>query len=81
MQQRRTKQTSSLEVRMAEEARRLRALANGLPPGPEREELLLKARRAETAATFPAGSHPRVWPRRSRVREARAPQLAGFVRA
>jgi hypothetical protein len=50
MQQRRTKQTSSLEVRMAEEARRLRALANGLPPGPEREELLLKARRAETAA-------------------------------
>jgi hypothetical protein len=35
---------------MVEDASRLTAHASSLPPGPEREELLLEARQAETAA-------------------------------
>ena len=47
---RRFKQTTSLEERLAEEAIRLRAKAKSLPPGPERDGLLRKARQDEAAS-------------------------------
>ena len=47
---RRFKQTQSLEARLAQEAKRLREQAKLLPPGAEREELIRKARHAETAS-------------------------------
>jgi hypothetical protein len=50
MERRRFKQTLSLEVRLAEEAKRLRAQAKSLPPGAAREDLLRRARQAETGA-------------------------------
>ncbi|WP_291694182.1 hypothetical protein [Bradyrhizobium sp.] len=50
MQRRRFKQTQSLEARLTEEAKRLREEAELLPPGAEREELVRKARHAETAS-------------------------------
>jgi hypothetical protein len=50
MQRRRTKQTTPLEDRLAEKAQRLREQARAAPPGPEREELIRKARQTETAA-------------------------------
>ena len=43
-------QTQSLEVRLSEEAKRLREEAKLLPPGAQREELINKARQAETAS-------------------------------
>ena len=55
MQRRRFKQIHSLEARLAEEARRLREKARSLPPGAVREEILRKARQAET------GSHMTEW--------------------
>ena len=50
MQRRRFKQTRSLEERLSEEAKRLRAEAKLLPPGVARDEMIRKARRAETAS-------------------------------
>jgi hypothetical protein len=50
MQRRRFKQTQSLEVRLAEEAKRLRSEAKLLPPGAKRDEMIRKARQAETAS-------------------------------
>jgi hypothetical protein len=50
MQQRRSKQATPLEARLAQQARRLREQALTMPPGLEREELLRKARQTETAA-------------------------------
>jgi hypothetical protein len=47
---RRFKQTQTLEARLSEEAKRLRDEAKLLPPGAERDELIRKARRAETTA-------------------------------
>ena len=47
---RRFKQTQSLEARLSEEAKRLREQAKLLPHGAERDELIRKARQAETAA-------------------------------
>lgn len=47
---RRFKQTQSLEERLAEEARRLFAEARRLPPGPERNDALRRARQAQTAS-------------------------------
>ena len=47
---RRFKQTTSLEERLTEQARLLRAKARLLPPGPEREVLLRKARQDEAAS-------------------------------
>lgn len=47
---RRIKQTQSLEARLSEEAKRLREQAKLLPPGAERNELIRKARQAETAS-------------------------------
>ena len=55
MERRRFKQTQSLEERLAQEAARFREQARKLPPGPEREILLRKARQAET------GSHMSEW--------------------
>jgi hypothetical protein len=48
-------QTSPLEIRLAEEAKRLRAEAEALPHGTEREEMIRRARQAET------GSHMSEW--------------------
>jgi hypothetical protein len=50
MPRRRFKQTQSLEDRLSEEAKRLREEAKLLPPGAPREELIRKARHAETAS-------------------------------
>ena len=47
---RRFKQTQPLELRLAEEAKRLREEAKSLPPCARRTEILRKAREAETAA-------------------------------
>jgi hypothetical protein len=55
MQRRRFKQILSLEERLAEEAKRLREEAKSLPPGSQREDMLRKARQAET------GSHMSEW--------------------
>jgi hypothetical protein len=55
MQRRRFKQNESLEERLAEEAKRLRAEAKLLPPGATRDELIRRARQAET------GSHMSEW--------------------
>lgn len=46
----RTKQEDVLEVRLALEAARLREQAKSLQPGPEREQLLRKARQPETGS-------------------------------
>jgi hypothetical protein len=50
MLRRRFKQTVSLEIRLSEEAKRLREEAKLLPPGTVREALLRKARQAETGS-------------------------------
>lgn len=52
---RRFRQTTTLEERLAEEARRLREEAELLPHGPVRDAALRKARQAET------GSHMSEW--------------------
>ena len=48
-QRRRFKQMLSQTERLDQEAARLRAEAENLPPGPQREYLLRKARQADTA--------------------------------
>jgi hypothetical protein len=50
MLRRRFKQTSPLDQRLEEQAERLRKEAQGIPPGVERENLIRKARQAETVA-------------------------------
>jgi hypothetical protein len=50
MQRRRIIQTTTLDERLEEEAKRLRKEAEGTPPGIERDMLIRKARHAETAA-------------------------------
>ena len=52
---RRSKQTTTLEDRLAEEARRFREQAELLPHGPVRDEALRRARQAEI------GSHMTEW--------------------
>jgi hypothetical protein len=54
-ERRRFKQTQPLEGRLAEEAKRLREQAKLLKPGALRDELIRKARQAET------GSHISEW--------------------
>ena len=49
-QRRRFKQAAPLDQRLTEEARRLRKEAQGCPPGFAREQLIRRARQAETAA-------------------------------
>ena len=50
MQRRRYKNTLTFPDRLAKEADRFRQEAEAKPPGQERDELLRKARQAETAA-------------------------------
>ena len=47
---RRFTQTTSVEERLAKAATQLRKQAQGTPPGVERDHLVRKARRAETAS-------------------------------
>lgn len=47
---RRVKQSDPLEVRLAEEAKQLREQAKSLPPGPDRDLILRKARQCETGS-------------------------------
>jgi hypothetical protein len=47
-ERRRFTQTTSLEERLVEEAKRLRKQAQGTPPGIEPERLVRRARQAET---------------------------------
>ena len=49
-ERRRFTQTTSLEESLAKEATQLRKQAQGTPPGIERDLLVRKARRAETAS-------------------------------
>jgi hypothetical protein len=55
-ERRRFTQTTSLEESLAKEAAQLRKQARGTPPGVERDLLVRRARRAETA------SHMTKWP-------------------
>jgi hypothetical protein len=48
-QRRRFKQSSSLKDRLASFAKEATEKASQMPPGPERENLIKKARQAETA--------------------------------
>lgn len=57
MKRRRFKQVAKLEERLGKQANRFRAEAKGLPPSPERENLLRLARQADTASQMSA------WPR------------------
>jgi len=50
IERRRIKQTRSLEERIAEQAAKLKAEANQLPAGKERQDLLKRARIAETGS-------------------------------
>ncbi len=50
MQRRRFRQTETLEDRLAAQAIRLRAEAEALPPGRQRDNILRLARQAETGA-------------------------------
>jgi hypothetical protein len=51
MQRRRVKQTTSLDERLAEQARQMRTQAEALPQGSkEREGLMRKARQTDTAS-------------------------------
>lgn len=49
MERRRFKQTTSLDQRLEEQAKRLRQEARGIPPGIERDRLIRRARQAEVA--------------------------------
>jgi hypothetical protein len=55
MERRRFSPRQSLEERLAEEAKRLRAEAKLLSPGARRDEMIRRARQAET------GSHMSEW--------------------
>jgi transposase len=50
MQRRRTKPTESLDERLAQQARQIKEWAKALPSGKERQEMIRKARQAETAS-------------------------------
>jgi hypothetical protein len=50
MERHRFNQTQSLEERLAEVAKRLRVEAKLLPPGPTRDEIIRRAREAETGS-------------------------------
>jgi hypothetical protein len=50
MQRLRIKHRTSLEERLANQARLLREQAKTLPPGAQREDLIRKARQTETAS-------------------------------
>jgi hypothetical protein len=47
MERRHSKQTTTLDQRLEEQAKRLRDEARGTPPGVERDNLIRRARQAE----------------------------------
>ena len=50
MERRRFKQDAPLDQRLTDHAKRLRDEARGTPPGIKRDDLIRRARQAETAA-------------------------------
>ena len=54
LERRRFKQTTPLKDRLTAFAEEARQKATELPPGPERDEMLKKARRADTASHLDA---------------------------
>jgi len=50
MQRRPFKERAPLDIRLEEHAKRLRDEARGTPPGVKRDDLIRRARQAETAA-------------------------------
>jgi hypothetical protein len=50
MERRRFKQTTTLDERLEDQAKRLRDEARGTPPGVARDKLMRRARQAEAAA-------------------------------
>jgi hypothetical protein len=50
MQRRRVKQTTSLDERLAGQARRIRTTAEAMPQGQERDNMMRKARQTDTAS-------------------------------
>ena len=50
MERRRFKQETPLDQRLEDHAKRLRDEAQGTPPGVKRDDLIRRARQAETAA-------------------------------
>ena len=50
MMRRRIKQTTSLDERLAEQAKQIREMAASLPHGKERDDMMRRARQAETAS-------------------------------
>jgi hypothetical protein len=50
LKRRRFKQSTPLAARLAEDAKRLRVRTKTLPPSPESEDLIRKARQIETAS-------------------------------
>jgi len=52
MERRRFKQETTLDKRLAEQARYFRDQAKKLPPGCKRDDLVRRARQAETAANL-----------------------------
>ncbi|MGC2177316.1 MAG: hypothetical protein WA650_03725 [Bradyrhizobium sp.] len=68
----RIKQTISLKDRLASFAREVREKASILPPGPEREALIKKARQADTASRLDDWANsPRLQAPNSRADELR----------
>ena len=59
MQRSHFKQTAPLELRLEEQAKRLRQEAEGTPSGAEHEKLIRRARQAETASHIISGSAQR----------------------
>jgi hypothetical protein len=54
MERRRIKQKTSLEERLAKQAKRLRKQAKTMPPDAERDDLIRRASQNETAANLNA---------------------------
>jgi hypothetical protein len=52
MKRNRKRPQLSLQERLSKFAQDIRAAANALPPGPERDDLLLKARQGEAATNL-----------------------------
>lgn len=60
MQRRRSKQTVPFQDRIASFGRKAREKASQLPPGPERESMLKKARLADTGAHLENWANTRI---------------------
>ena len=77
----RSKHTTSLEERLAEEARRWREQAKLLPPGPERDELMRKANQVDAACHLNQWLHRPRWNRQGNSNDSldlRRHQQAGW---